>query len=132
MTRGSTDPNVTRSSGRRKAMLKTAQAAVMTSELSAICCAALLLCFLSPAPRYWEQRIVPPVAIAAKIWMNSVLMASTRDTAEIAALPTRDTIMVSIIPISELRSCSAMRGQSSFLRSWSVKRRWSQSTAPTL
>ena len=57
--------------------------------------------------------IVPPVAMAAKTLISSTLIASTSDTAEIAAEPALDTIIVSTVPISELSSCSIISGISS-------------------
>ena len=56
--------------------------------------------------------------------MTKILMESTKETAEMAAEPTLLTIMVSIVPIREDRSCSTMIGIKSFLKSLLVKRCW--------
>ena len=57
--------------------------------------------------------MVPPVARAANRYSASTLMESTSDTAEMAALPTVVTIMVSAVPMRALSSCSAISGSSS-------------------
>jgi len=47
--------------------------------------------------------IAAPDAIAEKTCMTRLLIASTRDTADMASLPTVETIIVSTIPIKELK-----------------------------
>ena len=68
-------------------------------------------------PRYWEDTTAPPVATAANILMNRVLTISTRDTPEVAASPTLDTIMVSTIPTDTARICSTISGNINLLKS---------------
>ena len=62
------------------------------------------------APRYWAHTIVPPVAMAENTWIISTLMASTSETAEMAADPALLTIMVSTEPIMAVSTCSAISG----------------------
>ena len=61
--------------------------------------------------------MAPPAARAESAWITSTFMESTRDTAEMAAEPTLLTIMVSTVPIRQLKSCSTIMGMRSFLRS---------------
>ena len=68
---------------------------------------------MSFRPRYWLQRIAPPVAIAEKIKTIITFIESTRETAEIAAEPHFVIITVSAVPINEFKSCSTIRGTSS-------------------
>ena len=81
------------------------------------CFAARFAPFRSSLPIYWEQMIAAPVVSAAKICITRLLMESTSEMAEIAALPTLLTIMVSAIPIKEFKSCSRTIGNSKTKRS---------------
>ena len=89
--------------------------------------AAALAFFGSPLPMYCEHRIVPPVAIAEKSWMTRLLMASVRETAEIAALPIRVTIMESAMPMKLASRFSIISGISSFQIADRSNIMWSQS-----
>ena len=74
-------------------------------------CLALSVAFFRFfCPIYWEQTMVPPAERAANAWITSTLMESTSETAEIAAEPTLLTIMLSAVPIREVRNCSATSG----------------------
>ena len=88
----------------------------MTTEITRItnrtCLAARFASFSFFFPIYWEQIMHPPAASAAKAWITSIFMASTRETADMAAGPTLLTITVSTVPIRELRTCSMIRGSS--------------------
>ena len=53
---------------------------------------------------------VPPAASAAKTWIIRVLMESVSETAEIAALPRLEIIIVSAMPMRAFRNCSTMMG----------------------
>ncbi len=56
--------------------------------------------------RRWFRRPKEP----QNAWITSTLMESTSETAEIAAEPTLLTIMLSAVPIREVRNCSATSG----------------------
>ena len=113
ITAFSTCPKIRCSNGPRNTMQSTDNTVEIVSTLKVTCLAASLLDSLSPLPRYWEQIIAAPAPNAVNTCMTSTLMESTSDTAEIAALPTLLTIMVSAIPIKEFKSCSTIIGRSS-------------------
>ena len=54
--------------------------------------------------------MAPPVPRAVNRKRISLLMESTRETPEMAAEPTLDTIMVSTVPTSEVSTCSMISG----------------------
>ena len=110
ITASSTWPKIRCSSGPRNIIQNIDNTVEIVSTLKVTCLAASLLDSRSPLPRYWEQIIAAP---APNTCMTSTLMESTSDTAEIAALPTLLTIMVSAIPIKEFKSCSTIIGRSS-------------------
>lgn len=60
--------------------------------------------------------MVPPVASAAKTCITKTLMESVSETAEIAALPTRDTMTESAIPMKDVSNCSIITGINNFQR----------------
>ena len=66
--------------------------------------------FASFFPRYWEQTTAPPVESAARSWMISVLIESTKDTPETAASPTAETMTTSAMPTKTARICSIIKG----------------------
>ena len=59
----------------------------------------------------------PPVASAANAFCSSTFTASTKDTAETAASPTRATIMESARPTVMASSCSITIGIISLFKS---------------
>ena len=59
----------------------------------------------------------PPVARAEKAPTSSTFTVSTRDTAEMAASPTWETMMESSRPTVKASSCSMTRGMMSRRRS---------------
>lgn len=113
MTVSSTVPNISRKSLSPPKMQNTVIKKEITNTVSTTCPAALLLSFLFPLPIYCEQIIVAPDAIAENICITRLLIESTSDTADIAALPTVETIIVSAIPIKEFKNCSMMIGNNS-------------------
>lgn len=113
MTEYSTVPNTSPKSFSPPKMQNAAIEREMTNTVSTTCPAALLLSFMFPLPIYCEQMIVAPDAIAANIWMTRLFMESTSDTADIASLPTVETIIVSTIPIREFKNCSIIIGKRS-------------------
>ena len=68
---------------------------------------------LSRAPRNWLVITAPPVARPANRVSTTLLIMSTRDTPEMAASPTEDTITPSAMPTSTERACSMTSGISS-------------------
>ena len=115
ITASSTWPKIRCSSGPRNIIQNIDNTVEIVSTLKVTCLAASLLDSLFPLPRYWEQIIAAPAPNAVNTCMTSTLMESTSDTAEIAALPTLLTIMVSAIPIKEFKSCSTIIGRSSVI-----------------
>ena len=115
ITASSTCPKIRCNSGPRNTMQSMDNTVEIVRTLKVTCLAASLLDSRSPLPRYWEQIIAAPAPNAVNTCMTSTLMESTRDTAEIAALPTLLTIMVSAIPIKEFKSCSTIIGRSSVI-----------------
>lgn len=113
MTESSTVPNTSPKSRSPPKRQSAAIESEITNTVNTTCSAALLLSFLFPLPIYCEQTIVAPDAIAENICMTRLLIESTSDTADIAALPTVETIIVSTIPIKEFKNCSMMIGKSS-------------------
>ena len=63
------------------------------------------------APKNWLVMTAPPVARAANRFRITLLIISTRETPEIAASPTEDTITPSHIPTRAARACSITRGK---------------------
>lgn len=113
MTDCSTVPNISRKSRSPPKMQNSVMKSEITNTVSTTCPAARLLSFLFPLPIYREQTIAAPAAIAEKICMTRLLIESTSATADIASLPTVETIIVSAIPIREFRNCSTTIGRSS-------------------
>ncbi len=110
MTSRSMLPNISRSRGLRRHSPASVTPREIVSMVSTTCLAARLQPSRSPPPRYWEQRMDAPAAMAENIWITRLLMESTRETAEMASLPTLLTIMVSTMPIREFSSCSTTMG----------------------
>ena len=75
----------------------------------------------SRRPRYCPAMTAPPVASAEKAFTSSTFTVSTRDTAEMAASPTWDTITESNRPTVMASSCSMTSGMISRRRSSFVK-----------
>ena len=84
---------------------------------SSTCRAAWSAPSRSRRPRYWAQTMAPPVAIAVKRKITSLLMESTRETPDMEAEPILETIMVSTMPMRLVSTCSMIRGTMSFRRS---------------
>ena len=110
MTSVSTLPKISRRIGARSSVNTSVTSVEIATTVSTSWRPVSTASSRSLRPRYWAQMIVPPVAMAAKTLIISTLMASTSDTAEIAAEPALDTIIVSAVPISELSSCSIISG----------------------
>lgn len=127
ITASSTCPKIRCNSGPRNTMQSMDNTVEIVRTLKVTCLAASLLDSRSPLPRYWEQIIAAPAPNAVNTCMTSTLMESTRDTAEIAALPTLLTIMVSTIPIKAFNNCSTMIGMSNAHNVFFEKRRCCQS-----
>ena len=118
ITSASICPNTSRRIGRQKSSAAAITDTVLTAS-TVYSWAALLRAF-SPScrPRYWLPITAPPVASAARTWMISTLMLSTRLTLETAASPTPETIRVSAIPIVTLRICSSSIGRIRAVSAW--------------
>ena len=68
-----------------------------------------------PLPIYCPETTAPPVARAIKIFIISRFTVSTSDTPETAFSPAAETIIVSAIPTSMVKSCSRTSGKISCL-----------------
>ena len=75
----------------------------------------------SRRPRNCPAMAAPPVARAAKAPTSSTFTVSTRDTADMAASPTWETMTESSRPTVMASSCSMTRGTMSRRRSRLVK-----------
>ena len=100
------------------------QTAIINADIAVVtnssCLAATLARLLSSRPRYWDATIAPPVARAEKMLMSRMLIASTRDTLDMAASPVLATMMVSAMPMVTARNCSTIRGKINLRRSFAV------------
>lgn len=63
------------------------------------------------APKNWLVITAPPVAKAANRFKMTLLIMSTRDTPDMAASPTAETITPSHMPTRAARACSITRGK---------------------
>lgn len=102
----------------RARAISVSETAVMTYKS---CLAAEQARSRSLRPRYWDTTTAPPVPRAAKTWISSRLMLSTRDIPETAASPAVVTMTVSAMPTVISKSCSMTRGMMSRLSSPPVK-----------
>ncbi len=117
ITSSATCPKMIFKSGSRKRMHKAVMPMEATSIVKNTCLAARLQVAASFFPKYWEQTMVPPAASARKTCSIRLLMESTKETAEMAALPMLLTMIVSTVPIRALSSCSIISGTRSKNRS---------------
>ena len=81
------------------------------------CSVALHASFGFLLPKYCPATTAPPVAKAANILISKTLTESTRETADIAASPTLDTISESASPTVTANNCSIINGIINFLKS---------------
>ena len=117
MTAGSTFPKMSCNKPSRNRRQMAIRKTEITAELNSTWPAASPAPFLSLLPRNWAQIIHPPVETAVNRKMTSLLIESTQETPDTAALPMLETIRVSTVPMRAVSTCSMISGINSFRRS---------------